>query len=120
MMGRHHLIELDQQGADEDKLTSKATTFVASCYGYKVAVTACGSLKIMDLNQYGWHASDDGTTLYPTTLRVGVSAAPLTILHRSGQVSCSMFCSCNAGSNCCNEQVRTVAANPAADEADDV
>ena len=38
----------------------------------------------------------------------------------AAQMSCSMFCSCNAGSNCCNEQTRTVAANPAADEADDV
>ena len=25
LMGEHHLIELGQQGADEDKLTSKAT-----------------------------------------------------------------------------------------------
>ena len=35
-------------------------------------------------------------------------------------MSCAMFCSCNAGSNCCNEHTRTVAANPAADEADGV
>ena len=37
--------------------------------------------KIVDPVQYGWHAGDDGTTVYPTTLTVGVSAAPLTILH---------------------------------------
>ena len=35
-LGGHHLIELDQHGADEDKLTSKATTFVAACYESKV------------------------------------------------------------------------------------
>ena len=38
--------------------------------------------KILDPIHYGWHAVDDGTTLYPTTLKAGVSAAPLTnILH---------------------------------------
>ena len=86
---------------------------------------------------YGWHAGEDGTTLYPITLPAGVSAAPLTILHLikcgwsashtcstgrygcvTAQMSCSMFCSCNAGSDCFNEQTRTVAANPAADEDD--
>ena len=36
LMGGHHLIELDQHGADEDKRTSKATAFVAACYGSKV------------------------------------------------------------------------------------
>ena len=35
-MGAHHLIELGQQGADVDKLTSEATIFVAACYGSKV------------------------------------------------------------------------------------
>ena len=38
LMGGHHLIELDQHEADEDKLTSKATTFVAACYGSKVDI----------------------------------------------------------------------------------
>ena len=33
LMGGHHLIELDLQGTDEDKLTSKTTTFVTACYG---------------------------------------------------------------------------------------
>ena len=36
LMGGHHFIELGQQGADEDKLTSKATSVVAACYGSKV------------------------------------------------------------------------------------
>ena len=90
--------------------------------------------KIMDPIRYGWHACDDGTPLYPTTLTAGVSPVPLTILHL---VKCRFFnssplgdvgacqlkrhvqCSCNAGSNCCNEQTRTVAPNLAADEADD-
>ena len=36
LMGGHDLIELGQQGAYEDKLTSKATSFVAACYGSKV------------------------------------------------------------------------------------
>ncbi len=56
-MGGHHLIELDLQGTDEDKLTSKATTFVAACYGSKVegdmtmlTVTRCGSLKSWTLS----------------------------------------------------------------------
>ncbi len=31
LMGGHDLIELGQQGAYEDKLTSKATSFVAAC-----------------------------------------------------------------------------------------
>ena len=35
-MGGHHRIELGQQGADEDKLVSEVTTFVAACYGSKV------------------------------------------------------------------------------------
>ena len=77
---------------------------------------------ILDPVQYGWHAGEDGTTLHPITLPAGVSAAPLTILHlikcgcstsrpcstgRCGcvaaQMSCSMFCCCNAGSDCFNE-----------------
>ena len=35
-MGGHHRIELGQQGADEDKLISEVTTFVAACYGSNV------------------------------------------------------------------------------------
>ena len=35
-MGGHHRIELGQQGADQDKLVSEVTTFVAACYGSKV------------------------------------------------------------------------------------
>ena len=31
LMAGHHLIELDLHGADENKLTSKATRFVAVC-----------------------------------------------------------------------------------------
>ena len=59
-MGGHHLSELDQHGADEDELTSKATigpTFVAACYGSTVqgdmtilTVTSCGSLKSWTLS----------------------------------------------------------------------
>ena len=42
-MGGHHLIELGQQGVDEDELISQAATFVAACYGSKVegAMTVC-------------------------------------------------------------------------------
>ena len=36
LLGGQHLIELGQQGADEGKLISEATTFVAACYGSKV------------------------------------------------------------------------------------
>ncbi len=36
LMGGHHLIELDLQGTDEDKLTYKTTTFVTACYGSKI------------------------------------------------------------------------------------
>ena len=36
LLGGQLLIELGQQGADEDKLISEATTFVAACYGSKV------------------------------------------------------------------------------------
>ena len=69
-MGGHHLIELDQHGSDEDKLTSKATTFVAACYGSKIEIYMTTrryqmlKFKIMDPIRYGWHAGDDGTTLY--------------------------------------------------------
>ena len=51
LLGGQHLIELGQQGADEGKLISEATTFVAACYGSKVegdmilTVTRSGSLK---------------------------------------------------------------------------
>ena len=80
-----------------------------------------------------WH------NIAPNHTPAGVSAAPLTILHlikcgcstsrpcstgRCGcvaaQMSCSMLCCCYAGSDCCNEHTRTVAANPVADEEDDV
>ena len=47
--------------------------------------------KIMDPIRYGWHAGDDGTPLYPTTLTAGVfqrSPVPLTILHL---VKCRFF-----------------------------
>ena len=36
LMGGHHLIELGKHGADEDKLTYNATSFVCACYGSKV------------------------------------------------------------------------------------
>ena len=36
LIGGHHLIKLGQHGADEDKLISEVTTFVAACYGSKV------------------------------------------------------------------------------------
>ena len=36
LVGGHHLIKLGQQRADEDKLISEATTFVAACYGSKI------------------------------------------------------------------------------------
>ena len=87
--------------------------------------------------QYGWQKSEDGATVYPTTLPAGMSTAPATILQlikcgcstsrpcstgRCGcvavQMSCSMFCCCNAGSDCCNEQTRVVANNQ--DEDDDL
>ena len=45
----------------------------------------------MDPIRYGWHAGDDGTPLYPTTLTAGVSRlspVPLTILHL---VKCRFF-----------------------------
>ena len=42
----------------------------------------------MDPNQYGWHAGDDGTPLYPITITAGVSPVPLTILHL---VKCRFF-----------------------------
>ena len=35
----------------------------------------------LDLIQYGWQKSEDGATLYPTTLPAGVSTAPATILQ---------------------------------------
>ena len=84
-MGGHHLIESGQQGADEDKLTTKTATFVAACYGSKVEgyITShryqMRKSKIVDPIQYGGHTDNDCTTVYPTTLTVGVSAAPLTI-----------------------------------------
>ncbi len=59
-MGGHDLIDLDQHGADEDKLTSKATTFVAACYGSKVDIYMTTrryqmlKFKIMDPIRYGW------------------------------------------------------------------
>ena len=65
LMGGHHLIELDQHGRDEDKLTYQATTFLAACYGSKVETTDRYQMwksKIVDPIQYGWHAGDDGTT----------------------------------------------------------
>ena len=84
----------------------------------------------LDPTQYGWHRDENGTTLHPVTLPPGVSAAPENILQlikctcstsrpcssgRCGcvraQMSCSVFCSCDAGSDCCNEQTRAVAAN---------
>ena len=52
LVSGHHLIELDQHGADEDKMT-----FVAACYGCTVqgymtifTVTRCGSLKSWTLS----------------------------------------------------------------------
>ena len=101
-MGGHHLIELDQHGADVDKLTSKATTFVAACYGSNVEGDMTThrykmwKSNIVDPIRYGWHAGDDCTPLYPTTLTAGVSPAPLTILHL---VKCRFFTSrpCSTG-----------------------
>ena len=90
----------------------------------------------LDPIQYGWQEGENGATLYPTTLPPDVSPAPVTILQLikcgcstsrpcstrrcgcvSAQMSCSMFCCCNAGSDCCNEHTRVVTANP--DEDDD-
>ena len=68
LMGGHHLIELDHHGADEDKLTSKATAFIAASYGSKVEIYRTNhryqmwKSKIVDPIRYGWHAGDDGTT----------------------------------------------------------
>ena len=87
LMGGHHLMDLGQKGADEDKLISKATTFVAACYGSKIegdTITYRYHMwrsNILDPIQYGWHAGDDDTTLYPTTLPACISAAAFTILH---------------------------------------
>ena len=57
LMGGHHLIELDQHGADEDKLTSKATmpslllvTDPKLKYTRLLTVTICGSLKSWTLS----------------------------------------------------------------------
>ena len=67
LMGGHHLIELDQHGADEDKLTSKANAFVVACYG-KVEIYTTNhpyqmpKSKIVDPIRYGWYVGDDGTT----------------------------------------------------------
>ena len=58
----------------EDKLTSKATRFVAVCYGSKVEEDMTSyryhmrKSKIVDHIQYGWHAGDDVTTLQGSTL----------------------------------------------------
>ena len=84
----------------------------------------------LDPNQYGWHKDEDGTTLSPTTLPPGVSVVPINILQmdKGGcstsqpcstgrcscvgvHTSCTMFCNCSAGSDCCNEHTRTIAAN---------
>ena len=35
-MGGHHPTLLGQLEADEEKMTSEATTFIAACYGSKV------------------------------------------------------------------------------------
>ena len=92
----NNIIDLGQQGAEEDKLTSKATSFAAVCYGPNVEEDMTShryqmrKSKIVDHIQYGWHAGNDGKTLYPTTLTVGVSDAPLTILHL---VKCHVQCS---------------------------
>ena len=90
----------------------------------------------LDPNHYGWHKDEDGTTLSPATLPPGVSVVPINILQmvkcgcstsqpcytgRCGCVgahmSCSMFFNCSAGSVCCNEHTRTIAAS--LDEDDD-
>ena len=71
----------------------------------------------LDPIQYGWQEGEDGATLYPITFPPDVSPAPVTILQlikcgwstsrpcstgRCGcvaaQMSCSMFCCCNPGS----------------------
>ena len=58
LMGGHHLIELDQHGADEDKLTYKANAFVGACYG-KVEIYTTNhryqmrKSKIVDPIRYG-------------------------------------------------------------------
>ena len=44
--------------------------------------------------RYGWHAGDEGTPLYPTTLTPGVSPVPLIILHL---VKCRFFASSPLG-----------------------
>ena len=48
----------------------------------------------MDPIRYGWHAGDEGTAFYPTTLTAGVSPVPLTILHL---VKCRFFTSSPLG-----------------------
>ena len=90
----------------------------------------------MDPIRYGWHAGHEGTPLYPSTLTAGVSPVPLTMLYL---VKCRFFTSSPLGDvgawqlerhvqcsavamldQTCNEHTMTVAANLAADEADDV
>ena len=49
----------------------------------------------MDPIRYGWHAGDEGTPLYPTTLTAGVSLVPrLTMLYL---VKCRFFTSSPLG-----------------------
>ena len=45
-MGGHHLTELGQHGADEDKLIYEATTFVAACYRSKVDYTPLSEAEV--------------------------------------------------------------------------
>lgn len=84
----------------------------------------------LDLIPYGWQEGEGGVMVCPTTLPPEVAAASITILQLimcrcttsrpcstgkcgcvPAQMSCPMFCSCNAGSDCCNEQTRAVTAN---------
>ncbi len=71
MIGGHHLIELGEQGADEDTLIYEATTNVAACYGSKVEG---------DMSTHR-HQMWKSKILDPILYDAGVSVAPLTILH---------------------------------------
>ena len=97
LMSGHHLIELDQHGADEDKLSSKAPSLLPvtdpqfkEIWLYSLWPDG-GSLKWWTLSGMD---GDDGTPLYPTTRTAGVSPVPLTILHL---VKCSFFASSSLG-----------------------
>ena len=77
LMGGHHLIELGQQGADEDKLIYEATTYVAVCYGFKIEGNIrCGGLKSWTLT------SIDGIQTMTAQRCIQAHLQPVSLLNR--------------------------------------